>query len=309
MSETGDLIEVETNIYYLDPLGLGTHSVSGIYLVVADGITLIEAGTSLNAPHILEAVRSIGFKKSDIVRCIVTHVHLDHAGGTGWLARRVPHMQVHVHERGAKHLAEPSKLIQSAEMVYGNTETILDIHGEIVPVPRKNLVPVTNEEIDIGAGVRLKIFETPGHALHHICIFEPGTACLFSGEALGHYLPEFDMLTPAVAPPGFDLDASMETSGKIRNLNPRVICFSQFGQHRNATFVIDESERLLNDYAERIRYALGEGMSSGDIIEMMFSLLSREVSARNFSEQSLRGMLMSVVLGYCQYFQRTGLVP
>jgi glyoxylase-like metal-dependent hydrolase (beta-lactamase superfamily II) len=217
-------------------------------------------------------------------------------------------MQVYVHERGAKHLADPSRLMRSAEMVYGDIETLLDIHGEILPVPGKNLTPVTGAKLDIGDGVRLDIFEAAGHAPHHICIFEPESGCLFSGEALGHYLPEVDMLTPAVAPPGFDLDASKETSRKIRSLNPRTICFSQFGQHRDATYVIEKSDRLLNEYAERILHALEQGLSTGEIIEGMLSHVSHEVGARQFSEQSVRGMLMSVVLGYHQYFQRIGLI-
>jgi len=308
MSGPNTVIEVERTVYYVDPLGIGSQSVSGVYLLIADGITLIETGTSLNAPHILDAVRSLGHKESDIVRAIVTHVHLDHAGATGWLVRRVPHMRVCVHERGARHLADPSRLMSSAEMVYGDRETITDIHGEIIPVPEKNLAPVTNEHLDIGAGTRLKIFEAPGHAPHHLCVFEPDTGCLFSGEALGHYLPAFDILTPAVAPPGFDLAASMETSQRIRDLDPRVICFSQFGQHRDPAFVIEESDRLLNDYGDRIRRALERGMSSGDIIEMLFTRLSREAFAENFSDQSIRGMLMSIVLGYYQYFERTGLI-
>lgn len=308
MGKEFKLVQVEDNIYYVDSLRLGSHSVSGIYLLVGEGVTLIEAGTTHTAPHIIESARSLGFQEQDVARCINTHIHLDHAGASGWLVRRMPRMQVYAHERGLKHLADPSRLLESAQMVYGDMETILEIHGEILPVPKKNLVPVTNAELDIGGGVHLKIFEAPGHAPHHICIFEPETGCLFSGEALGHYLPEFDVITPAVAPPGFDLKASIETSKKIRALNPRTICFSQFGQRRDPQYVIEEWERQIHSYGDFIRTHLEKGLGTGEIMEMLFESLTQDPTAQKFSEQSLRGMLMSTVLGYYQYFERTGLI-
>jgi glyoxylase-like metal-dependent hydrolase (beta-lactamase superfamily II) len=306
MSEGFKLVQVEDNIHYIDSLRLGSHSVSGIYLVVGDGITLIEAGTTHTAPYIIESVHALGFSEKDVVRCINTHIHLDHAGASGWLVRRMPHMLVYAHERGLKHLADPSRLLESAQMVYGDMETIIEIHGEIVPVPKENLAPVTDAELDVGAGIRLKIFEGPGHAPHHICIFEPASGCIFSGEALGHYLPEFDVITPAVAPPGFDLEASLATANRIRALRPRTICFSQFGQRHDPAYVFEEWERQIHGYAELIRTELKKGLGTGEIMEMLFESLTQDPKTQQFSEQSLRGMLMSTVVGYYQYFQRTG---
>jgi glyoxylase-like metal-dependent hydrolase (beta-lactamase superfamily II) len=306
MSAGFELIQVDDNIHYIDSLRLGNHSVSGIYLIVADGITLIEAGTTHTAPYILEAVRELGFEPEDIKRCVNTHIHLDHACASGWLIERLPHMKVYAHERGIKHLADPTRLIESAQMVYGSVEMIIEIHGEIIPVPEENLVGVTDAELDIGGGVTLKIFEAPGHASHHICIFEPATGCLFSGEALGHYHPEFGTLTPAVAPPSFDLNASIETAKKIAALGPRTICFSQFGQRRDPEAVIDEWERQTISHGEFIRSELAKGKGTGEIIDLLLEQLMAQPQAAKFSEQTIRGMLMSVVLGYSQYFQRKG---
>jgi glyoxylase-like metal-dependent hydrolase (beta-lactamase superfamily II) len=299
------LQEVAGSIHYIDPLKLGEHSVSGVYLIIADGITLIEVGTSTNVPHILEAVRALGYDANDIKRAIVTHVHLDHSGGAGTLAQLLPRLRIHVHGRGLRHLADPTKLLESAQLVYGTPETISAIHGEVLPVSPKNLVAASDETLDLGGGILLKIFDAPGHAPHHLCGFEPQSGCLFSGEALGHYHPDFNMLLPAVAPPGFDLQASIETIHKIAALKSRIICFSQFGQHRDPPFVLEESERLLKSYAELIREALRDGMDTGDIIEAMLQRISKEPHARKFSEQSIRGMLTSIVLGYFGYFQRT----
>lgn len=306
MTEPYKLVEVEDNIYYIDSLRLGAYSVSGIYLLVGDGITLIEASTTHNAPQILDSARELGFDRGDIKRCIVTHIHLDHAGASGWLVEEIPHLKIYAHERGIKHLADPTRLLESAQMVYGDMKTIVEIHGEILPVPEENLVGVTNTELDIGGGVTLKIFDAPGHAPHHICVFEPQTGCVFSGEALGHYIPEFDALNPAAAPPSFDLDASLETAQKIRELNPKTICFSQFGQRRDPEYVMEEWERQIRYYGDVILSQLEKGMGTGEIVEMIMDRISQDPHSKKFSEQSVRGMLMSTVLGYYQYFQRTG---
>jgi len=301
MMKGGTIIRVEPNIYYLDSRKIGSFGVSGIYIVVGDGLTLIETGTSLIAPNILEAVREIGYHERDIKRSIVTHIHLDHAGATGWLVQRIPNMKVYVHERGARHLLDPSKLIRNAETVYGNLDNILALHGEILPIPDESLFPVSNMELNIGGGISLKIFETPGHAPHHICLFEPETGCLFSGEALGHYIPELELLSPAVAPPGFDLEASKKTLQKIREFNPRTICFSQFGQHRDPIFVIEESERQMDYYYELITTRLEQGSDPDEIIEEILRDLPKEMGTYKYGHRST---LISMVYGFETYRQR-----
>jgi len=301
MTEGGRITQVEPNIYYLDSRKIGSFGVSGIYIVVGDGLTLIETGTSLIAPNILEAVREIGYHEGDIKRAIVTHIHLDHAGATGWFVQRLPDMKVYVHERGARHLLDPSKLIRSAETVYGSLDNILALHGEILPIPDENLVPVSNMELNIGGGVFLKVFEAPGHATHHICLFEPESGCLFSGEALGHYIPELELFSPAVAPPGFDLEASKETWRKIREFNPRTICFSQFGQHRDPIFVIEESERQLVYYYELITTRLEQGSDPDEIIEEIWRDLPKE---RGTDHRGSRSTFASMVYGFETYRQR-----
>jgi glyoxylase-like metal-dependent hydrolase (beta-lactamase superfamily II) len=292
----------EQNIYYLDSRKVNPYGVSGVYLIIGEGITLIETGTALVTPHILQAVHDIGFRKRDIKRAIVTHVHLDHAGGTGVLVSQVPHLQVYVHKRGLSHLRDPSRLIDSARAVYGDVSTIHAIHGEIVPVPSENLIPATDAEIDIGGGIRLEIIEAPGHAPHHLCIHEPASGSIFTGEVLGHNHPETGILHPAVAPPGFNYDDSMETIRKIRQSAPRSICFSQFGWRRDISYVLDESVRQLKMYHDFILKRLREGQMTGEIIEEMGEERSKAMVGLNIHSS----MLVSLVAGFQIYFQRAG---
>jgi len=301
MNKDGKISQVESNIYYMDPRGIGLMDLSGIYIVVGDGLTIIETAGSLIIPQILKAVKDIGYREKDIRRSIVTHIHLDHAGGAGSLVRLLPWMKVYVHGSGARHLLNPSKLIKSAEMVYGNREKLLALHGEIAPVPKENLIPISNTNLDIGFGTSLRILDSPGHATHHLCLFHSESGCLFSGEALGHYYPESDMLTAAVAPPGFDLEASKKTIRKIEKTSPKTICFSQYGQHRNAAFVIDESIRLLDCHDEYIKNRLKQGLSPEDIIEEM---LRNSVEARWGGKDAARYMVTSTVLGFVAYNKR-----
>ncbi len=299
------ITQINSRIFYLDSRQVNSFGVSGIYFIIGDGITLIETGTTLIAPYILEAVAEIGYQEKDIARAIVTHIHLDHSGGTGWLVRHLPRMQVYVHERGLKHLQNPSKLIDSAKMVYGDLNSILTIHGEILPVAGENLFPIADSELEIGDGIKLEIIDTPGHASHHLCIFEADSGCLFSGEALGHYHPETDTLQPAVAPPAFDFEASKKTIRKIRDLNPHIVCFSQFGQHNDSVFIIEEAERQLQMYYEAILERLKQGMGSGEIIAELTELNSQ---GKEGFESLVQGMLISVVAGYQTYFQRQGML-
>jgi glyoxylase-like metal-dependent hydrolase (beta-lactamase superfamily II) len=306
-----DLIQVEPNIYYLEPRGIGSHNVSGVYLLIGDGITLIETATTLIAPYILEAALEIGFRESDIRQAVVTHIHLDHAGGTGWLTQRLPHLRVYVHERGLKHLEDPSALIDSAKTVYGDVDRIKAIHGEILPVRRENLVPITDAELDIGGGIDLRILDAPGHAPHHLCVFDSASGCLFSGEALGHNHPGLDLMQPAVAPPGFDFEASKETIGKILALNPSTICFSQFGQRRDPVFVVEEATRQLDEYHDFILSRLKNGLDRRQITDDIADVYLREAlkehpQAREDSGDLVYSMLISIVIGYEIYFRRSG---
>jgi len=311
MTRNDELIQLGPRIYYLDSRRMNATNVSGVYLVVGDGITLIETATTLIAPRIVEAAAEIGFEEAEIRRAIVTHVHLDHAGGTGWLVDRLPGLQVYVHERGLRHLHDPSRLIDSATAVYGGVDRLTAIHGETLPVPAENLVPVTDADLDIGGGIDLRILSAPGHASHHLCVFEPQSGCLFSGEALGHNQPETGILQPAVAPPGFDFEASKETIRKLQELHPRTICFSQFGQRNDASFVIEEAERQLEVYHRLILTRLEQGLGTRQIATELADLyledgLNPDLREREDHGQFLRSMMMSIVAGYETYFRRSG---
>jgi len=295
------VVKVAPGIIFLDPRRLASAGVSGVYVLQGEGLTLIETATSLVLPYMLKALESLGLGLEDIRRVVVTHVHLDHAGATGWLVRQAPHIKVYVHEKGFPHLADPSRLLESAAAVYGSMRAVMAGHGDILPVPEANLVGVAGGEIDLGGGQHLDIIDGPGHAPHHLCLFERASGVLFAGEAVGHYDPEADRIRPAVAPPSFDLLDSKRTIEKIRWLNPKVIAFSQFGPHFNPVAALNEALRQLDTYYDIISIRLKKGDSPAEIVAE-FSGPRRGGGVAAPQDP----MLASIVNGYAVYLRRLG---
>ena len=295
------LLKVTDGLYYFESRTVSPFAVSGVYLIVRSEVVLIEAGTSISVPHLLKAIEGLGIDRERITTLIPTHIHLDHAGGAGWLVEKLPHLKVWVHNRGLRHLADPSRLIQSAEVLYGTRENITRLHGEILPIPKDKLIGIEDGVIPLADGPGLQTLDTPGHAPHHLTIFDPVTQSLFCGEALGHYLPEYRLLYPAVAPPGFDLELSRATIEKLRAVKPARICFSQFGWRDDPEWVFSEIHRQLDLCARLVKTGLDRGLAIEAIIDRLQESLSNQ--GMQGLEES-REMLRSIVLGYKMYFER-----
>ena len=295
------LLKVTDGLYYFQSRAVSSFAVSGVYLIVRSEVVLIEAGTSISVPHLLKAIDGLGIDLERITTLIPTHVHLDHAGGAGWLVEKLPHLKVWVHHRGLKHLADPYRLKKSAKVLYGSRENITRLHGEILPIPMDNLVGIEDGFIPLADGPGLQTLDTPGHAPHHLTIFDPVSQSLFCVEALGHYLPEYRLLYPAVAPPGFDLEISRATIEKLRTVNPARICFSQFGWRDDPEWVFSEIHRQLDLCARLVKTGLDRGLAVEAIIDRLKESLASQGMK---SPEESREMLRSIVLGYKMYFER-----
>lgn len=295
------LLKVTDGLYYFESRTVSPFAVSGVYLIVRSEVALIEAGTSISAPRLLEAIEGLGISFERVTTLIPTHVHLDHAGGAGWLIEKLPHLKVWVHHRGLKHLADPSRLIESAKVLYGTRENITRLHGEILHIPMDNLVGIEDGFIPLSGGPDLQALDTPGHAPHHLSIFDPVSKSLFCGESLGHYLPEYRLLYPAVAPPGFDLETNRATIEKLRAVNPARICFSQFGWRDDPEWVFSEICRQLEFYAHLVKTGLDQGLD----VEGILDRLKESLGSQGMKSTEESGeMLLSLVLGYKMYFER-----
>jgi glyoxylase-like metal-dependent hydrolase (beta-lactamase superfamily II) len=154
---------------------------------------------------------------------LLTHIHLDHAGATGAIVRRWPHVEVHVHERGARHLADPSKLVASAERLYG--DRMDELWGEIVPVPQENLRPLAGGETVDG----FRVAYTPGHASHHVSYLHEDSGLAFAGDVAGVQIRPGGIVLPPTPPPDIDLEAWNDSLSLLAEWKPESLAITHFG--------------------------------------------------------------------------------
>jgi len=272
------------------------------YVIVDGKTTIVEPGPSAFSRDIFEGMAEIGIDENSVSYIIPTHIHLDHCGGTGSLARQFPNAKVLAHERGAPHLIEPSRLVAAARALYG--EDFEDEFGPVFPVPCEQVVAVkTGDMIDLG-NRELRIIYTPGHAPHHISIYDSLSCGLFCGEALGVWLPGSDVVLPGAAPPGFDLKLALDTIGRLRALNAEILYFAHYGVGREVTKLIGLAEKNVQEYAEFILTGLKAGEEKGRISEQIEERITRIVPPGLDWEHSFSP---SAVEAYALYFKKIGM--
>lgn len=239
----------------IDTFMVGRPQVTSAYLLDARELALIETGPTTSLASVLDALRRLGVGPGDLAHIIVTHIHLDHAGGAGALAPHFPGASVWVHERGARHLEDPAKLVASAARVYGQ-ERLERMFGPVVAVPGDRLKALTDgDTIDLG-GRELSVLYTPGHASHQVCFVDSQTGGLFTGDALGVFLPDVRVLRPATPPPEFDLELAVDSIRRVEAANPSVLYFSHFGPAEQVRDLCSVAIERLYSWTAFVREAL-----------------------------------------------------
>ena len=230
-------------IQTIDTHQFGIRQTGAVYAIPGDRLCLIESGPATAASIIREA---LGTASPDYV--FLTHVHLDHAGGAGYLARAFPTCKIVVHERGVRHLGDPTRLIEG---VRSASPDLFGLYGEPLPIPEAQLISVRGGEVfDLGGEARLEVVASPGHAPHHICFFEHATRTLFTGDAVGNWNTPVDV--PLTVPPRFELSQALETLDALRRLHPSQLAFTHFGIADNAQSTLDHYENQLIDWFKSI---------------------------------------------------------
>jgi glyoxylase-like metal-dependent hydrolase (beta-lactamase superfamily II) len=239
--------EIAPGIRQLDTLMGGHDQLTAGFLVDGPMPALIETGARTSAATVVDTLARAGLGPSDLRWLVLTHIHLDHAGGIGDLALAFPNATVVVHERGARHLADPSRLIDSAARVYG---PLLDsLYGRMVAVPEDRLVAAGDGyRIDVGNGRVLELIDSPGHAKHHHAVLDSHTGTLLVGDAVGVRLPEVGVLRPAVPPPDFDLEQAVASLRRFASLQPTQVVLTHYGPVPAPLETLDEAERVLHEW-------------------------------------------------------------
>ncbi|CAC9587771.1 MBL-fold metallo-hydrolase superfamily [uncultured Gammaproteobacteria bacterium] len=194
----------------------------------------IDTGCYLSVPTLLATLEAKNISRESVDYIILTHIHLDHAGGAGELLKHLPNASIHVHERGAQHLIDPSKLRAGVIGVYGEL-FFKQFLGDLIPAPKdKVIIKQEGDTLDLGGRI-LKFIDTPGHARHHLCIWDETSQGIFSGDTLGVSYREFDtnqgcLIFPPTTPIQFDPQAWIATVHKLMSLNPKVAYLTHFNQ-------------------------------------------------------------------------------
>jgi glyoxylase-like metal-dependent hydrolase (beta-lactamase superfamily II) len=223
----------------IDVKHLGRSHVIGCWEV--DGV-LVDPGPQSSMETLLEA---LGGERPRAL--LLTHIHLDHAAATGALVRRWPDLEVYVHERGAPHLIDPSKLLASAERLYG--DAMERLWGEIVPVPEANVRPLAGGEDVLG----MRVAYTPGHASHHVCYLHEESGTAFVGDVAAVRIPPSDLIVPPTPPPDIDIETWLESIAMVESWHPERLALTHFGAVEDPIPHLEKVRERLREEADLAR--------------------------------------------------------
>jgi len=261
---------IAPGVVQIDTLLGGWERVTAGYLVEGRRPVLVETGSQSSVPVLLAGLADLGVSPTDLAGVAVTHVHLDHAGGVGDVARTFPGATVYVHEKGARHLVDPTRLVASAAMVYGSL--LDDLYGRLDPTPAERIqVLHDGDQVDIGAGRLLTAIDSPGHAKHHLALHDSDTGLLFAGDAVGVRLPDAGVLRPATPPPDFDLDQALASLRRFADRSPTGVALAHYGLVPAPTEIFDEAAETLRHWAEVAEAAWQRGADVAEALLAAFA--------------------------------------
>jgi len=239
-------VDLGYNISFFDVFDLGLENRTGTYVIHDKKLTIVETSASPSIPYLLDGLKSLNIDPKDIQYIVVTHIHLDHAGGAGLLLKECPNAKVVVHPRGFRHLVDPSRLIAGARAVYGDDFNRL--YNPIYPIPEDRLIIKEDGETLELEERTLTFYDTPGHAKHHFSIHDSYSNGIFTGDTIGIYyrdIEDFDFFLPSTSPNQFNPDEMLASLNKIKDLHVSHIYFGHFGMGKNPNKVYEEINKWL----------------------------------------------------------------
>lgn len=258
-----DITDYEHGISAVDS-GFGRPRLDAIHLIVeGDRAALVDTGTNASVPRVLEALQAKGLRPQQVDYVMLTHIHLDHAGGAGVLMAVLPNAMLCVHPRGARHMIDPSKLVAGTVAVYG-AEAARRMYGDIVPVAAARVLETPHETTVRLHGRELLFLDTPGHARHHVCIVDRRSGHIFSGDTFGLSYRELDrdgrqFIFPTTTPIQFDPDALHRSVELLLDFAPGAIYVTHYSQVRDVPRLAADLHRLIDAHVELALREKGAG--------------------------------------------------
>jgi len=300
-----DVDEVAENVYLIDDQVCSIPKLGSVYLLNEEKKALVDSGPPSSANVVLDGIRKVGVSPEDINYIIVTHVHVDHAGGAGVLLKDMPQAQVVVHHKGARHLLKLAELMESTIKTVG-TEIIAQ-WGEVVPVePERVQVVHDNDVIQLSEEQVLNFIDAPGHAPHELCIYERRNGGIFTGEALGLYFAD-EVLLPCHPPPSFDLEVCINTIQRLMTLNASRLYFAHFGVTDRVEEILQLAIDKLQIYGNIVAEAIKEN-ALDDITERVLAQVVPELELMRRTPSVYKLIVGDLIpwgiAGFIHYYQQ-----
>ena len=289
----------------IDTLMHGFRGVTASFLIAGERTALVETGPKNRVDNVAHGLADAGIESLGWI--VVTHIHLDHAGAAGTLARRYPDATVAVHEVGAPHLVDPTKLWSSASRIY--RDRMEEMWGGIDPIPEDRIKVLNDgDKVDLG-GRTLQAIETPGHAYHHHAYLDDTTGTVFTGDAVGVRLQGLDVVRPATPPPEFHLEKAIASIERIRGIGPSQLCLTHFGPaDRSPDHICDSAIESLNTWADWVREARTQ---TKELDEVADKVRDEAVAAfeKTLAEDEVKRLEQTTsyrmnAMGYMRYFDK-----
>lgn len=246
--------------------GYGGAGIAAIHLIIHQGrAAIVDAGTNASAPRVLAALAAAGIAPENVEWVMLTHIHLDHAGGAGSLMCAFPNARLLVHPRGVRHMIDPAQLSAATAAVYG-ADRAFKLYGRLAPVPAERIVEATDGlKVEL-AGRRFLILETPGHAKHHVCIWDEKARAFFTGDTFGLSYRQLDVdgrpsIFPTTTPTQFDPDALHASIDRLLSFDPEAMYLTHYSRVTDVQRLAADLHRLVSTHVAVAEAARGYGVS------------------------------------------------
>jgi glyoxylase-like metal-dependent hydrolase (beta-lactamase superfamily II) len=273
------------------------------------GVALVDPGPGTTLDTLTSALATKGISFDDVRQLLITHIHLDHAGATGTIVEKHPHIEVLVHARGARHLIDPSKLLASAGRLYA--ENMDRFWGEVKPVDAARIRVLEGGETIAAAGREVKVEYTPGHASHHVSYFDTASRVAFVGDTAGIRRGSGAYVMPPTPPPDIDIEAWRESEKKILAWTPDTLFLTHFGPHQGTGQHLQAMFENIAEWSRIVRRLLADASLSDEERQRRFTDevshdLIRRVGETEASDYTKAGGLNYSYQGLARYWQKRG---
>src|SRR5688572_17923537 len=290
----------------VDLLFLGrSQAIATAVIQSAGGVALVDPGPTTCLPTLELELQRQGVRWADVRKILLTHIHLDHAGATGTIVREHPHIGVFVHERGARHMADPAKLIESATRLYGERMNVL--WGEIAPVPREALVALTGGERIEAGGRTFDVAYTPGHAAHHVSYLDASSGVAFVGDTAGVCI-DGGYALPPTPPPDIDLAAWRSSLDRIQAWSPDTLFVTHFGPVSHVRPHLETLWSHLEEMADWVRRTLADPGTDEDrsrtFADQLRQQMRREMTDAQVAAYPVAAPFEQLWLGLARYWRK-----